>query len=310
MIRVGFVTSYGDRCGISEYAKNLMEYFKDPEVEITVLPMTIADAMYQADKFDIIHVNECGYVMPGFAGLEGHRARGAKVMMTQHATNPVENRNPFSILFDKVVIHEPHAKDGFKYIPQGAPVSHVDGQLEPGNVIGTNGFPLAHKNLPKLVSAAKAVGLSVKILGPESGHIDANLVEQQLMSIDPNTRMNKRWLTDREMVTELSKCLFNVYAYKSHTPGPSAAAFWGLASGRPLVVSRCNQFEHLFDYKDEIYFIESTDPTVEDIEAALRLVMTDFHAGCMKFPTTLFELHRWDKCAAEYANVYKELAAK
>lgn len=311
MIRVGFVTSYGDRCGISEYAKNLMRYFNDPDVNITILNMTIAEAANRAQDFDIIHVNECGFVMPGFTNLDQHHARGAKVMMTQHATNPKENRNPFSILFDQVVIHEPHAQDGFRYIPQGAPVPGPRwGNPEISNTIGTSGFPLPHKNLPRLVSAAKAAGLRVNVLGPESHHVDANLVEQQLMSISPDTRMDKRWLTDDEVVTELSKNLANVYAYTSHTPGPSAAAFWGLASGRPLVVSRCNQFEHLFPYEDQIYFIESADPSVEQIEVTLRQVMKDFMEEKLKYPVDLLNMHRWDNCAAEYAKVYKELVTK
>jgi hypothetical protein len=77
---------------------------------------------------------------------------------------------------------------------------------------------------------------------------------------------------------------------------------FGLAAGRPVVVTRHHHFRDLFSYPDEVYFVEN-----DDLTATVKKVLNDIDNGCAKFPNKLLEDMSWTKCASMYVDLYKGL---
>lgn len=308
MIRVGLVTSYNDRCGISEYAKHLVEYTKDPDIQIEVLPLPIAQVA--SGLWDIVHLNCAGYTMSGFepACIKRLQDQGKKVLLTWHDSNPVNNRNEFTNLFDRVVVHEPDTTDGFTFIPQGAPVANDDppALFNPG-YIGTSGFPLARKNLDRLAEACQAAQLSLYAYAPDSHHQSAEPVANEIRRRNPTAVVHTGWYPDQDIIYSLSQTAAVCYPYTSWQPGPSAAAMVGIAAQRPVILSRASQFHHLFKYEEQFYWIESENPSVLDIHDMLVWVTKDVKHGTPKIPSDVYKQFRWDKVAVKYAQLYKEM---
>jgi hypothetical protein len=273
--------------------------------------MSIADFATRGGDFDIVLVNESGFVMSGFHPdqFTRIRQRGTKIVLIQHASDPIENRNPFSIMFDRVIVHERHSTEGFHFIPQGLPELPPIALTEPNmNLVGTNGFPLPHKNLPALAEAARPIGLHMMALMPKSGHAPADELAHALCTlVDPGVVTDTRWLSDSEMVYQLSGCGMVCYPYTQHTPGPSAASMLGILSRRPVILSRCSQFHHLFDYEDQFYWIESKNPQVHDIQPVLRRVKGDLANDCARYPTTVLTDYAWSNVTARYVALFREM---
>lgn len=175
MINVGLITSWNDKCGISEYAAHLVQYINDPDIRLEVLPTSIHEHFKSSARFDIIHVNECGWVMNGFHQdqLFAIRARGEKTLLTCHTSHPVNSKNSLTQLFDHVVTHEAYSEDGFHHIPQGVPVYPISWIDDIKNYIATQGFPFAHKNLLPLAEACERAHFSLLAMIAESHHVDA-----------------------------------------------------------------------------------------------------------------------------------------
>lgn len=313
MIRVGLVTSWGDKCGISEYARHLIDHTPKAN-EVIVTPLTVpfeqlTQSMIQ--KHDIFQMNECGYTMQGFTGamIVKLKQSGKKTLLTMHASNPKNNHNVLSDQFDRVVIHERGTEDGFTYIPQGCPVFATSRLHPPAYDVGTCGFPFPFKNHRKVAEACRRLGMKFLALAPESHHVDARQVERDLLAIAPNTEVNRNWLTDQQMLYHLAACRMTIFPYTNHTPGPSAAALMGVSAGVPVIMSRCAQFEHFFDREQQFYFIESADPTADQIMEVIARVSSDISLGRAKVPTKTYEESRWDVIGMKYRKVYAEMMA-
>lgn len=228
-------------------------------------------------------------------------------MLTMNASCPTNNKNPYTNLFDQVVIFEPHTDDGFAYVPIGAPVLG-DGVVNPvSNWIGTNGFPQERKNLLNLAHACQCLGYGLYAFIPESPHANAGLVASQIRQINPIAECVTRWVTDDEMLDAFTKCTATCYPYLEWFQGSSSAVMAGVSARRPIIVSRASQFDFLFQKTDEVYFIESARPTADEITAGLQAAIDD---GFRKVPHGVYEEHRWDRVGQRYIEVYKELARR
>lgn len=316
MIRIGLITGLTDRCGITEYAKHLYRSVLDPEIQIVPLGIAFSQVLgHQPQKYSIIQMNESGFTMAGFDQNVVFRLKemGIKTLLTCHASNMKNNKNPLTVLFDRVVVHEKDTEDGFDYIPQGAPVNpnrlanmtRTDIDL----AIGTSGFPLGFKNMQRLAEATAQLDLGMVACAPESGHVDANRVAAECRARNSRAVIHTSWMEHQQIVDILGKCLATCYPYTNYTPGPSSAAMNGVASGRPTIVSRSNQFAHLFGKTDEFTFIESADPSVDDIKAAIETVLRQRDNGMDKLPTKTYEEMNWGRCAELYIKLYKDMVA-
>ena len=299
MTTVALATTWDERCGIAEYAKNLFlycpAYFK---VIYTLNEGAISDL---ARGTDIL----CFNYEPGlFPWLNEQTIRHFdchKKVLILHTSHEGYNRNIFTGSFDQVVVHE-RTLDSFAHIPMGIP------EYRPRHLpedhfgrIGTFGFPFPWKNFPAVVSAVKSLGLMSTVIAPESSHWDANHVKQYLMDLDPNVQVITQYLEQTRVIDILGRCEVNVFAYSGANAGISGAVRQGLASARPLVLTRCRMFRDLFDYEDEITFVddERPDTIAKGIETAL--------ANPQKVPNRVLTDMSWEVCGQKYLELFKSL---
>lgn len=307
MISVGLVTSWGPGCGTSEHAKNIVEYCKADDIQITVVEGPLS-ACFDIFRFHVMHLNESGTTLAGFDPVHINvlKQRGIKTLLTMNASSPENNWNPFTKLFDKVAIFEPHTNDGYEYVPIGAPIHDAEVPSPPRHKwIGTNGFPQERKNLLNLAEACEATGYSLRAFIPDSQHADARAVGAQIMQRNLSASCYYSWVPDAFIVSELSYCALACYPYLEWFQGSSSAAMFGVSARTSLMVSRASQFNYLFG-RDDVYFIESPRPTVDDIVAAIRAAEAD---EFKKSTSALYQEHRMDKQGQRYAEIYRSMMA-
>lgn len=310
MITVDIVTTWGDRCGTSEHARHILEHALDPEVTVRIQAMSVHEYAKQGvKKADIVHVNESGSVLSNFepADIGRIQSTGSQVLLTMNSSIPTNNKNPYTELFNRVVVFEPHTTDGFSYLPIGAPVweqksiEDLDSKL-----IATNGFPQERKNLLNLAEACQEMGWSLVSFGPESQHADAKQVAQMIRQRNPSAITYTNWVSDGEMLSCFEKCIAACYPYLEWYQGSSSAAMVAVSARIPLIVSRSSQFDFLFPHQDEVYFIEALRPTKDEIVTAFKQFESD---TVKKIPQKLYAEHRWDKVGQQYINVYKGMVS-
>jgi hypothetical protein len=306
MIRVALLTTWGDRCGTSEHARHIVEHAIDPEVAINVFTVPVAQCLGVIKGYDIVHVNESGWIMQGFRNEQIamiQQALKCKVLLTMNASCPTNNKNPFTNLFDQVVVFEPHTSDGFAYVPIGAPVFEPL-TVRKENYIGTNGFPQERKNLLNLAEACQEIGFSLMAFIPDSPHANAKEVASEIKRVNPSALTIVDWVSDEKMLHSLSRCIATCYPYIEWFQGSSSAIMAGVSARVSIIVSRASQFDFLFSRTDEVYFIEAQRPSKGDILEGLRRFEHDQEK---KIPNKIYQEHRWDKVGQRYIQVYKEM---
>jgi len=117
MTKVDLVTPWNERCGIAEYANDLVSNASDQtqfQIHCKLLPPP--NVVF---PFDIVHVNhEDGLFRHWTADdIRVLRRNGKRTILTKHNSFP-HCRNNFDSAFDAVVVHE-ETNDGFFHIPHG-----------------------------------------------------------------------------------------------------------------------------------------------------------------------------------------------
>lgn len=301
-MRVALVTTWNERCGIAEYAKNLVQHVTGVDFKIVARPGSISEINAQCADCDIVHINYepglFGFVSPTDVG--SLRGQGKYTVLTLHTSHAGDNRTPFTVMFDKVVVPE-KTTEGFVCIPHGMPdapelSSHVDADL-----IGTCGFPFPWKGFHQVAMAAELLHKRALVIAPESGHANTEAMRQVVMQSNPSAIYVTGWATEAQIAFSLSTCAVTVFAYQGGNYGISGAVRMGLAAGRPIVLTRNRQFSDLYDYEDEIEFIDSPSP--EAVAEGVQRVLTNG-----KRPKKVLADMSWSRCAELYRKVYlKEL---
>ena len=297
-MKVALITSWDERCGIAEYARNLTENLPGIAWEIHQRPFSWpAIARTTAD---VVHVNH----EPGLMGwLEAEqltrlKATGKKIVLTMHASNEISNKGPLTQVADRVVLHE-KTSEGFAYIPMGVP--EWSGTTEEYIGLATAGFPFHWKGFWATAAVAKKLEIPFRAVIPESQHGDAKFVKQQLTDICPWAEIQTRWMERQAVIDFLALAKVQVFAYWGHNAGISAAVRLGLATGRATVVSRSRQFRDLTqDYGDEVYVVQSDAPTPEQLEGVVREALT----GGRRPKRILQDMH-WTRVARQYEELYR-----
>lgn len=305
-MRVALMSTFGQMCGLSEYAANLIRHSTGVEFEVLTQGSWTYEALMAA-KYDVLHVNYAN----GQLGCEDmvmnvlhHRKHNG--VITQHLSNDINNFNSFMSSFRKVVVHEKVA-DGTVFIPMGIP----EVELNPEKFfmsIGTVGFPFPWKSLPEVAAACKILGLHCRIIAPDTCHADTNSVERAVKQQWHLVDYDKRWLPYDYVVRSLACNAVNVFAYNTAgrgfyvDVGTSSAVRMGLAARRPVVVTRtCRQFNDLLDYEDEIEFADSHHP--QHLAEAIQRVLANG-----KRPNRILKDMSWTTVANQYKTLYQEIA--
>lgn len=307
-MKVALLTSWNERCGIAEYAKNLVAHAKN--TEFTILGREVFESSNAinglphrlcGEQTCIVHVNyEPGLLHILDANIM-HQFRGAgiKSVMTLHTTGSGINRNTLIDSFNRVVVHE-KTGDNYDYIPLGAIKMKLEDKPAE-NKIGTAGFPFPWKGFHQVAQASKKLGMGCLVVAPESDHFKTEVMEKFVRDAQPEVEYVKDWLTEEQVISRLSECAVNVFAYDGANNGISGAVRFGISAQRPLVVTRCRQFRDLFDYEEvEVINSQSPDEIIVGVQNALA-------KG--KKPERVLEDMSWDKAAERYESIYKELLA-
>lgn len=305
-MKIGLLTTWNEKCGIAEYARNLVMYATTPDIEFVIYGREVwswPTLIYKIieDKIDIIHVNhEPGLFRWLDIGIIGNiKSRGIKVVLTYHTSNETNNHSNFTDVFDRVVLHE-KTNDGFVYIPEGIPVVELSPNVAREVTLGTAGFPFPWKGFHAVAKASKLLDMGCVVVAPDSSHFDTQLMKQCVMDAQPNASYITLWLKEEEVIKTLSECYVNVFAYSGHPQGISGAVRMGLAAARPLVLTRCRQFRDLYDYEDEIEFIQF--PYEQDIAEGVRKVVKG-----NKRPSRVLKDFSWINSGRKYVDVYRSV---
>lgn len=301
-MRVLLVTTWGERCGIAEYARELANHCTEIEFRISPRPWASVQIVKDAADCDIAHLNYepglMGHLDAGFVHML--RQMGKKTVLTLHTSQAGDNRTAFTTAFHRTIVHE-KTEEGFTFIPMGIPEfeSPYVGTID---ALGTCGFPFPWKGFHQVAQAAQLLGKTCIVIGPDSKHWDTWAMKEVVKQACPTATYVTEWLESKEVIQRLSVCACNVFAYQGGNYGISGAVRMGLATGRPIVLSRCRQFRDLFEYDDEIGFAEDCSP-----EAIGRAVQETLASG--KRPKRVLKDMSWRRSSDLYKQVYKEIMA-
>lgn len=306
-MRVALMSTFGQMCGLSEYAANLIRHSTGVEFEVLTQGSWTYEALMAA-KYDVLHVNYAN----GQLGCEDMvmnvmHQKFHKGVITQHLSNEVNNFNSFMSSFRKVVIHE-KAPDGSVFIPMGIPEVLEEPATDFILSIGTVGFPFPWKSLPEVAAASQMLGMGCLMFAPDTCHANTHAVERTVKQQNPHTYYIKEWKTYDNVVKQLATQAVNVFAYNTAgrgmyiDVGTSSAVRMGLAARRPVVVTRtCRQFRDLLDYEDEIEFADSHHP--QHLAEAIQRVLANG-----KRPNRILKDMSWTTVANHYKSLYQEIA--
>lgn len=324
-MRVGLVTTswVGNRCGVAEYSRMLIENMNAPDIEMipiygpyeatSLLPKVLAG------YYDIVHFNYdsgfLGIFAPGVATQ--FKRDGAKIVITLNDHHARNNRAlfPFTSEFDKVIVHQ-ETGDGFEFVRIGIDVMEPLTWDSNSTTIGTCGFPLPQKGILVLAEAAAILAAESggKITGcnmvcPESQHIDTHAIGHQVKQYFPKTNYLTQWLPQKAVQDIMAMNRVNVFPMRDGKSGISSSVRMAVATGSPMVLSRSWMFEDWRDhepYASEIEWIpgEANDVTARGIAEAVLRVMENG-----KRPKKILEDFTWKKAAQQYVDLYRSLVA-
>ena len=253
---------------------------------------------------DIVHLNyEAGLFAPVFSSDTFLRLQqaGYKTVMTLHTSHDGNNERTGKILgFDKVVVHE-KTQDNCIQIPMGIPIERPRTTPSDTPTIGTFGFPFPWKGFTEVVLACRQLQMRALVIAPESPHADTYGMQKHLQSLYDDVEYMTGYMSQREIIDVLGTCRATAFAYHGGNYGISAACRLGLATGRPTVLSRSRQFRDLFDYEDELYFVNAGNvgQLVQSLENAL--------GPNNKRPKRLLKEMNWTKAGGMYRELYQSL---
>lgn len=305
-MRVLLATSWNDKCGIAEYARNLTTSAKkaDSSIDFVILdPSKFRHMQMAATDCQIIHLNcEMGLFRQfPWQDLRWAKARGKKVLMTMHNTHYGNNRNAYTRECHAVVAHE-RTRDGFWFIPMGVPDYVPPDGLVIKNQVGSFGFPFGKKGFVAAASIAYQLGLGFHAMMARSRHVDVDWAMGEIRGVHPLATFDTEWLPESVIIDTLARNLVNVYPYITNDNAISAAVRLAIAARRPLVVTRDHQFNDLFEYEDEIYVAPPTE-----VLGTVRQAVGDWNNGTAKIPRRVIEATCWSKVGGMYVQAYKRL---
>jgi hypothetical protein len=309
-MRVLLVTTWNERCGIAEYAANLVRHCKC-EFEI-VDPVTFMNFGKDVSSFDLVHVNHEPGLYPGMTQYHVQRFCDSKpAMITLHATQAGYNHGAYIEAFQKIVVHE-QTQDVARwpskwiYIPEGIPVA-VSLAPTVENTLGTCGFPFPWKGWDEVAYAAKFLNLGMIACLPESKHADALAAKRQIESVlGAKAYIVTEYLPESGVIHHLSRNLVNVFPYKGHNAGISGAVRMGLAARRPVVVSASRQFNDLFMYREELYVSPQSEG--QELYDCIQNAVLDARSGHARLPNQVIKDMGWERSARAYMDVYNSIA--
>lgn len=312
MIKVGLITTWApERCGVRTYGEELVRR-AEADIEYTVLGRPFNASLFdRAADCDIVHILHVNALYPDITVefINRWKSLGKKTICTFNDSTS-ENRSVFTVAFDKVVVHQP-TSDGFEYIFHGIPVKELkpySGEMK--DYIGTSGFPIGFKNYPLAARLAKAVGMKLYAILPESSHANVSAVAGEIQRYCPGSIIDTGFPSHDEVLDKLSQCAFLLYPYAHTGTGIGGSARMGMAAGRPVVISKVVRFADILadeKYAKEFYIIENPYPCFETSISTVHQVINDLALGTARVPTKTVEDMNWDTVSKRYYKLYRDV---
>lgn len=308
-MKIYLVTTWNDRCGIAEYASNLVRHCK-AEFEI------LDPGLFMSNSFElvggnILHINHEPGLFPYLTGAYiKARAGNMRTIITLHTSNEGFNRSSLTEGIDRIVVHEKtedtkSRPEQWLYIPMGIPSAVQLANCVDDN-LGTCGFPFPWKGWDEVARCAKELNMGMIAIIPESRHVDIRPVEKMICDIvGVRAYVIKEYMPESGVIHQLSRCLVNVFPYKGNNGGISGAVRMGLASRRPVVISQSRQFRDLFEYRDEVYI--SPAPTGKELLDCISQAVYEARKGTSRLPNKLLRDMSWEVVAKKYMDLYESL---
>lgn len=263
------------RCGVAAYGRNLANALRGLGHEVVQHNSDLAHGLppdYLCETFDVLLINWMAGTL-GFLRPE-HVPTSVPMAMYFHESF-CENNRPRCPIWDKcqvVFTPEPCAEGAVVVefpCPEYEPPPSPTGQS--GVVLGNSS--IRREGCGTIEEVAQRNGWVASFSGDG-------------------------WVTDEAEVERLAQSTVNLYLYSNGFGGQSSGVMTAVAARRPIILSRCRQFETLFPFEDQLYFVDDLSP--DSVEGAVWRVLADISEGQEKRPNQLARERCWSVQARKY----------
>ena len=336
------VPSWGQRCGVAEYTRFLVDELRGQGFAAEVARGQ-EDEVYNLVRrggFRVVHV-QFEYQLFKPTGLRHLirqlKARGLRVIATVHDFLPgqVAANRLIKDEFDAVIVHSARLREELArigvplerihVIPMGCPrvVLGDEGATRaalgvgPGPAIGYFGFALPQKGIIELAVAAKALRETVyphlKVFAFAAPAFFGTGYAAELaaclagVGLADGLVLRTEYLPVQDVANALHAMDINVLPYKEMAyVGTSSAVRVLMSAGKPIITTDIPYFD---DLDGEVYKIPSADPA-HIAEAVLYLMANPAKREDMVYRIRRYvEANNWTRIAGRHARLYAHLAA-
>jgi hypothetical protein len=313
-MKVALITSWPpERCGYASNSSALVKHM--PGVDFTIIepPFTQERVMGLSQDCAVVHLpyerNLQVAVDPQWFRMLHTQGKGTVVTWSNAWPGDHQDDGVLAA-FDAVITQDPAMhwpEKNWFYVPQG--ILEVPLQTEIKAQIGTAGFPNYWKGSMVMAEVAEAMGLKFLDFAPTSRHADAVGMRKEIEKRCHDCEFIHDFLPMEQIIWRLSECAFTCWFYIAHAQqsGVSGSVRLGLATKRPVFLSRAGMYRDLFKYEDEIHFIETDSVGTQQALDVIRPVWEAIQAGSAKHPNRVIEEMNWTKSARIYREVYEHV---
>ncbi|MGE5594167.1 MAG: glycosyltransferase [Betaproteobacteria bacterium] len=336
------VPSWGQRCGVAEYTRFLVDELRGQGFAAEVARGQEAEVLNLVRRggFRVVHV-QFEYQLFKPASLwhlvRQFKARGLCVIATVHDFLPgqVAANNLIRDEFSEVIVHSARLRDELSrigvsperihVIPMGCPRVALGDEgatraalgVGPGPAIGYFGFALPQKGIIELAVAAKALRETVypqlKVFAFAAPAFFGSGYAAELAAFLTGAGLADGFVlrTDYLPVQDVANALhamdINVLPYKEMAyVGTSSAVRVLMSAEKPIITTDIPYFD---DLDGEVYKIPSADPA-HIAEAVLHLMANPAKREDMVYRIRRYvEANNWTQVARRHARLYVHLAA-
>ncbi len=333
------VPSWGRRCGVAEYARNLAGALRaaGTRVEVAGGPCRHLDDWAAWQGVDVVHL-QCEYGLWEAPVLREETAallrKGRRVIVTLHSAGPHPHNAILAASCQKIIVlSEPmrgaalelgYPPERLTVVPMGVSTTASDGRprnrdrlLLPDDsfTVASCGFFYPQKEYLDLVRAVRLVGQARPARAVLYAPVADNPLSREVHDLfcaavaaeglGPWVSVVTDYLAEGELIRRLAATDVIVFPY-SEIPArqTSAAVRLGLAAGRPVVVSDVFAFA---DLGEEVLKVPGTDG--ETLAGALLSLAANprLRAGLSDAARAYARRHTWTMVATRHAEIYESL---
>lgn len=345
-IRVLVVSSWGNACGIADYAQQLDENLAQVDPTIRMDCMGAAQLLDPEVYFRAQYGAVAAPAPPDIVWLNHHdglhsrwkpdhvkqlQEEGVKVVVTYHDTYAGSPGQPNSkkahelhAVADAFIVHEPvedlpgailirqgiHAGTG-RYVwdhrrPYTRGSKYAFQAYAHQPILGTVGFNFPWKNFDRVAQVSAACGWALVILSNNATEED----EVRWRSYNPDLLCVREFLPQSVVVQYLTGCDATIFAYECANSGTSGAIRQGIAARKPVIAWPSRQFRDLDALAHDEGLAGSGILWCKNFETLpARLGM--IHVGsCDPAIVALAARDSWTNAARRYAEIFHEVAGR